>query len=292
MIELTISKSLNSALGAMKLEVSLSLPEGSFTTLYGVSGSGKTSLLRILAGLMTPDEGTILVNNECWHDKSKRINLSPQDRQLGFVFQDYSLFPHMTVRQNLDYALGKRESPTEVDNLLTYMELEKLQHRRPNVLSGGQQQRVALARAIIQKPRVLLLDEPLSAMDTAMRRKLQGYILQAHREFSLTTLLVSHDPAEIQRLSDQVVHIDQGKIVRQGKPSDLVAPAQAGPKLELRGEVIKVEKIDGGVNVLVMVGDNHILAFVNDEDGLEVRLGDAVLVSTSGAGISLRKLKA
>ena len=201
MIEIDIRKLLKSSAGEMLLDVKVELEEGKLTTIYGVSGAGKSTLLMLLAGLLKPEEGHITVGSKLWSDTSKKIFLAPQKRNIGLVFQEYALFPNMTVRENLLFGVGKSKSTAIVDQLVEIIDLGQLQNRKPNTLSGGQKQRVALARALVRKPNMLLLDEPLSALDHEMRVKLQSYILEVHREFNLTTLLISHDVSEIIRLS-------------------------------------------------------------------------------------------
>lgn len=206
----------------MALELDLELPENELIAVYGPSGSGKTTMLRILAGLVKPQEGYICFGEDVWLDTRKKIMVRPQERQAGLVFQDYALFPNMTVRKNLEYALEKGQSSDFPDELMRVMELEELGDRYPARLSGGQQQRVALARALVRKPKMLLLDEPLSALDTEMRERLQEFILQVHRSYSLTTLLVSHDAPEVIRLADRVVILREGKVVQTGLPDQLL----------------------------------------------------------------------
>ncbi|MEJ2584188.1 MAG: ATP-binding cassette domain-containing protein [Robiginitalea sp.] len=193
MISCAIEKVLSAAGGEMKLHLELELKKGELITLYGESGAGKTSALRMLAGLLTPDRGRIVVGGHTWFDSEKNINLKPQQRNLGFVFQDYALFPHMTVRENLEYGARQGKDNALVSHLIEMVALGDLQNRKPDTLSGGQKQRVALARALVGKPELLLLDEPLSALDARIRSKLQDDILALHREFGLTTLLISHD---------------------------------------------------------------------------------------------------
>ena len=226
MIEVSVKKRLLASKGYMHLDVDIKINSGQLVTLYGPSGAGKTTILRMLCGLAVPDEGTIRVSGETWFDSTSRINTKPQVRNVGIVFQDYALFPNMTVKENLEYALEKNQPPAIVSELLDLMELFSLADQKPAVLSGGQQQRVALARAIVRKPKVLFLDEPMSALDTSLRLKIQDYILKAHRQYNLTTILVSHDIIEVIRLSQHVFLIENGLIVNQGPPAS-VLPVQA-----------------------------------------------------------------
>lgn len=228
MIDIAITRKLSGPGGKMSLHFQTRVEPDEFVCIYGPSGAGKTSVLRMLAGLLTPEEGHIIVNQSLWFDKSKKVNLKPQLRSIGMVFQEYSLFPNMTVRGNLEFALDKGESPEQVDELLVMTELEQLQHQRPAFLSGGQKQRVALARALIRRPEVLLLDEPLSALDSAMQAKLQDYILKIHREFNLITLMVSHDLAEVAKMSRRVIVLEEGSIKKDGPPLEVL------PRLVMR----------------------------------------------------------
>ncbi|MBU1823003.1 MAG: ATP-binding cassette domain-containing protein [Bacteroidetes bacterium] len=221
------------------MDVALPLEAGTITALTGPSGAGKTTLLRLIAGLIRPQNGRITVDGKVWLDTGQRIFVPPQVRQAGMVFQDYALFPHLTVRQNIAFGLDKGDDPARVDELLQAVELTQLAQQKPHQLSGGQQQRVALARALVRRPQVLLLDEPLSALDRSMRQRLQDFILKLHQQYALTILLVTHDLAEIFRLADRVVELDNGKITRMGTPEAVFAgahPFSEGPALY--GEVI------------------------------------------------------
>lgn len=222
MIDVAISRTLAGPGGRMPLHFETRIERKEFVCIYGPSGAGKTSVLRMLAGLLTPEKGYIIVNDTTWFDSAERVNLKPQLRSLGMVFQEYSLFPNMTVRGNLEFALNKGESKERVDELLNMTELEQLQHQRPAILSGGQKQRVALARALIRRPELLLLDEPLSALDSVMQVKLQDYILKVHRQFSLTTLMVSHDLAEVAKMSKRVLVLEEGVIRKDGPPLEIL----------------------------------------------------------------------
>lgn len=222
MIDIAISRALAGPGGVMPLRFETHIKQEEFVCIYGPSGAGKTSVLRMLAGLLTPEKGHIRVNDIPWYDSAGKVNLKPQLRSIGMVFQEYSLFPNMTVRGNLEFALQKGESKERVDELLNMTELEQLQHHRPAILSGGQKQRVALARALIRKPEVLLLDEPLSALDSVMQAKLQDYILKVHREFNVTTLMVSHDLAEVAKMSKRVLVLEEGVIRKDGPPLEVL----------------------------------------------------------------------
>lgn len=218
MIELDLEKSLFGPEGRMKLTVSCQINEGELVGLYGPSGAGKSSVLRMISGLMEPDAGTLHVSGEVWYDRERKVNLKPQKRNMGMVFQEYSLFPNMTVRENLEFALEKGQDPGIVSEMLERVGLEKLEAKKPMVLSGGQKQRVALARAMVRKPGILLLDEPLSALDMKMRGRLQEYIVQFHKDYALTTLLVSHDASEIRRMAERILVLENGQFSFDGDP--------------------------------------------------------------------------
>jgi molybdate transport system ATP-binding protein len=222
MISINITKKLFGASGELNLKFDTKILPQEFVTIYGPSGAGKTSVIRMLAGLLEPDSGHIEVAENIWFDRSKKINIKPQLRNIGIVFQEYSLLPNMTVRGNLEFALEKNQSKKIVDELLELTELKLLHDKKPGLLSGGQKQRVALARALIRRPKLLLLDEPLSALDTEMQTKLQDYILQVHQQFNLTTILVSHDLNEVIKMSKRVLILENGQIKKDGLPLDVL----------------------------------------------------------------------
>lgn len=290
MIELSFVKKLKSSSGEMILDVELSLEEGRLVTLYGKSGAGKTTLLLVLAGLLKPEKGYIKVGNELWTDTDKNIQLAAQKRNVGFVFQEYALFPNMTIRENLLFALGKGQSDKIVDHLVDIIDLGELQNRKPTTLSGGQKQRVALARALVKKPKILLLDEPLSALDHEMRAKLQSYIMEVHKEFSLTTILISHDVSEIIRLSDFLVEIDQGKIIRQGLPSDIFTNDRVNAKFQFTGEVIRMVKQDFIVIVTVLIGKDLVKVIANDKEAENLTVGDRVMIASKAFNPIIHKI--
>ncbi|WBL44747.1 ATP-binding cassette domain-containing protein [Algoriphagus halophytocola] len=225
MIEIGLQKKLQGAAGTFQLSFDAKIEAGELVTLYGASGVGKTSIFRMICGLLAPDAGRVQFEQEIWFDKAKKIHVKPQHRNIGMVFQDYSLFPNMNVRENLAYALEKNQSKEIIDELLELAELGQLADTKPNLLSGGQKQRVALARALVRKPKLLLLDEPLSALDLEMQSKMQDYILKFHKEFNLTTILISHDLLEVAKMSKRVLLLENGKITQDGTP-EVVLPME------------------------------------------------------------------
>ncbi|GEO04869.1 GTPase [Adhaeribacter aerolatus] len=290
MIQIRVRKSLLMASGKTELAVDFNLEAGSFCTLYGKSGAGKTTILKILAGLIQPDEGFISVNDEVWLDTGKNINLPPQKREIGFVFQDYALFPNMTVRENLQYALNGKTDKNRIDDLLERAALQQLAHRKPLTLSGGQQQRVALMRALVRKPQILLLDEPLSALDLEMRQTLQTEIYGLHQSFHTTTLLVSHQLSEIYRLSDFIISLENGKIMAQGTPAGVFGRERLSSKIQLIGEVLSIRE-NGVVYILdILVGNNIIKTVTTAEEVQGLQPGDQVKVSAKAFNPIVQKL--
>jgi len=280
MINLSFQKHLKSGDGSFELSIDLSIQKGAFVTLYGPSGAGKTSVLRILAGLLVPDKGSVIINDIPWYQSEKKINLSPQKRNIGYVFQDYALFPNMTVKENLKFA--KREGQTKdlIPELMEVMELSKLENRYPDTLSGGQKQRVALARALVQQPGILLLDEPLAALDAQISTKLQDYIMNAHKDYGLTTILVSHDLGEIMKLSDTVVVMDQGSISKVGKPGNIFMNMQLSGKFQFTGTVLSIEKQDVIYVVSVLIYNTIIKVVADASEIQELHNGDGVVVAS------------
>jgi molybdate transport system ATP-binding protein len=234
---------------SFRLEVDLQLYPRELLALTGPSGSGKTTILRILAGLEKRATGRLTVQGELWQDSAQGFFLAPQQRSIGVVFQDYALFPNMSVLQNLQFALPKTENQALIEELLEVMDLQELKTAYPRELSGGQQQRVALARALVRRPKLLLLDEPLSALDTQMREHLQTFIRLLHERYALTTLLISHHPEEIQRLADRVIVMEKGKII----------PGSLTPETKPAGLLLRAIWL-GPQNGLIRVqlGDNEL----------------------------------
>ncbi|WP_337158467.1 ABC transporter ATP-binding protein [Pseudomonas putida] len=200
--------------------IDLEIQDGEFLTFLGSSGSGKSTTLSMLAGFETPSSGEILV------DGQSLVKVPPHKRDIGMVFQRYSLFPHLSVRDNIAFPLAIRkqsaaETAKRVDAMLKLVQLEKFAHRRPAQLSGGQQQRVAIARALVYEPRILLMDEPLGALDKKLREDLQDELRQLHRRLGITIVYVTHDQEEAMRLSQRIAIFSHGKIVGLGTGYDL-----------------------------------------------------------------------
>jgi len=274
MLKININKKLHGSTGDMDLNVNLDIKEGEFLALAGQSGSGKTTLLRILAGL-EDSNGTIDVAGTIWLDSSK--NLKPQKREIGFVFQDYALFPNMSVKENLLFVNNDIDL---ANHLLEITGLSSLEDRLPNTLSGGQKQRVSLSRALMNRPKLLLMDEPLSALDPQMRTKLQNEILALHKEFGTTTIMVSHDPSEIYRLANRVVVLDQGAIVNDGTPKEVLLKTNGSAKFTFEGELLDIIKVDI-INVAVIaIGQQIVEVVVSDVEAKELEIGQKVSVGT------------
>ncbi|PKP28776.1 MAG: molybdenum ABC transporter ATP-binding protein [Bacteroidetes bacterium HGW-Bacteroidetes-18] len=290
MINFYAHKTLQTADGKLPLDVSFSVEKGQFVTIFGNSGAGKTTILRILAGLTSAEKSMIEVDGDLWNNSEKRFVLPIQKRSVGFVFQDYALFPNLTVRENLAFALQKGNDKNMVNELLELMELQSLQNSKPQHLSGGQKQRVALARAIARKPKILLLDEPLSALDDEMRFKLQDYILKAHQHYQLTTILVSHHLPEIFKLSDRVILLDKGKIIKEGTPASVFSEEKISSKFKLTGEIIAIEKSDVIYIVSVLSGANIIKVIATEDEIKELKVGTKVLVASKAFNPMIQKI--
>ena len=205
--------------------LSLEIEDGKFTTLLGSSGCGKTTLLRMLAGLETPDGGEILFNDEPVFSKEKGINVPPEKRNLSFVFQDFALWPHMTVFENVAFGLRARKQKEHlkerVQEALDAVKLSDLAARYPHELSGGQQQRVSFARAIIMEPQCILFDEPLSALDAKLRESMRLEIKQMTSQLNMTSVFVTHDQSEAMSMSDHIVVMNGGRIEQYGTPQEI-----------------------------------------------------------------------
>lgn len=217
LIQVEVRKKLVSRQRSFLLQVAFSSREG-FVVLFGPSGSGKTLTLQSIAGLMTPDAGKIVLGDRVLFDSEAGIDIAPRDRGIGYVFQDYALFPHLTVSENVGFGLKgqwqwrlNRDQARRVDEFLELFEIAHLAKSFPFDLSGGQKQRVALARALIRDPRLLLLDEPFAALDTLLRVRLREELLAIRRRFPIPVIMITHDPEDIRVFAETLVTYERGR---------------------------------------------------------------------------------
>ena len=250
----------------IRIEFCQSTQDNSVTALFGPSGCGKTTLLRCLAGLTQPEEGTITFNDQIWFSAEKGIACSPQQRDIGFLFQDYALFPHLSVSDNI--AFGIQNEPRErrrsrIDEMLELFNLQGLDRRLPRELSGGQQQRVALARTVARRPKLLLLDEPLSALDSLLREQLRNELRRILTALGTPTIIVTHDRVEAIALANRVALMDAGMIAQMGsvqdvftRPKNVSLARLVGVETVVSGEILNTRE---GLS-LVEVGAAQLLA--------------------------------
>jgi molybdate transport system ATP-binding protein len=227
--------------GALELDLTAEVSAGSCLALAGPSGAGKTSVLRIAAGLLRPARGRVACGDRVWLDTARGIDLPPEERRCGYVFQEYALFPHLTAWQNVAYplrGLSRRERRARACELLERFGMGERAGARPATLSGGERQRVALARVLARRPGVLLLDEPLSALDARTRAGAARELAAVLREVEVPALLVTHDLAEAAELGDRVGVIDAGRVVQEGTPSELAAEPRSAFVADFTGAVV------------------------------------------------------
>lgn len=284
MISLNIKKELHGSNGVMNLDINLSLQNGEFVALSGVSGSGKTTLLRVLAGLEEAF-GEIIVDGEIWLNEN--IKKPIQKRDIGFVFQDYALFPNLSVIDNLLYVKKDKDLAKQLLNLT---DLYELKNRYPNSLSGGQKQRVSLCRALMKRPKILLMDEPLSALDPHMRLKLQDEILTLHKEFKTTTIMVSHDPSEMYKLASRVLVLKDGKIIDDGLPKDILLKTQGSQKFSFEGVLLDIIKVDVINIAIVAIGQQIVEVVISNIEAQNLIIGEKVNVSTKAFSPTIKKI--
>jgi len=215
-------------LGALQLSVRFEAAGGA-TALFGPSGAGKTSVVNMIAGLLTPDRGSVALDGTTLFDAAAGINMPPHLRRIGYVFQEGRLFPHLSVRQNLDYGRRMSRRPRDAgafERIVTLLDIGHLLERRPRMLSGGERQRVAVGRALLMRPRLLLLDEPLASLDAGHKREILPYLVRLRDDAAIPIVYVSHMPAEVRRIATTVVRLDAGRVVAAGG-LELLANADA-----------------------------------------------------------------
>jgi molybdate transport system ATP-binding protein len=251
-------------LGALELDVALEVRAGECLALAGPSGAGKTSVLRIAAGLVRPERGLVEANGETWLDTERGVDVPPERRRCGYVFQEYALFPHLSAWQNVAYPLRgmpRAERRERALELLDRFGLRELALTRPRTLSGGERQRVAVARALARKPDVLLLDEPLSALDARTRASASRELGAVLRDVEVPALLVTHDFAEAAQLGDRVGVIDAGRVVQEGTPSELAAAPRSAFVADFTGAVVLTgvaERLPDGLTAVALDGGGTV----------------------------------
>jgi molybdate transport system ATP-binding protein len=290
-IRFSLKKKLHGAQGDFLLELEFEMGAEEFIVVLGPSGSGKTTLLRMLAGLEKPEEGYIEVKGEVWYDSKRRINLPPQKRDVGFVFQDYALFPNMSLFENIAFGMKKKDTQ-KVMELLRLAGLEQLKDKKPSGLSGGQKQRVALLRALAREPKLLLLDEPLSALDPETAITLREEIKKFQRSFNIPTIMVSHNREDALSLASRVLLLSEGKIKSVGKPKDVLFSRRESPKFSLNGIVLEKEIAEYACILSVAVGSEVVQVVVPKDQEKEFKPGDRVLLSTKAFVPIVRKTEA
>ena len=275
--------------------ISLDIGRGEFVTLLGSSGCGKTTTIRIVAGLLTPDSGKVILNG-------KDITmLAPEKRDVNTVFQNYALFPHMNVEKNIGYGLKLKKMPAneikaEVEKALSLVQLEGFEKRNPSQLSGGQKQRVAIARAIVNKPSVLLLDEPLGALDLMLRRQMQSELKKLQKALGITFIYITHDQEEALNMSSRIVVMRNGNIEQIGTPSEVYDT----PKTAFVAEFVGGANLYNDGKRLFAIRSEHVRLGVGDYDGVvvensftaglskvKVRLKDGQEITSSHMGMNI-----
>ncbi len=267
------------------LDIKLQIPSNKFVSLYGKSGSGKSTLLRLIAGFEKADSGYIKNGDRLFFDNN--TFLLPQKREVGFLFQDYALFPNMSVIKNLLFAKKDRDLAMR---LLHLMGLEELKNATPTKLSGGEKQRVALARALMRKPNILLLDEPLSALDTNMRTKLQDYLIKIQSQFQTTIILVSHDISEIYKLASIVYEIENGKIINIGSAKELFLKTSGSQKFSFLAKLLELKKQDSIVIATILVGSQLSQVALTKEEAKELIVGENIKITAKAFGLKINKI--
>ena len=288
------------------LDVSLEIPPG-ITILFGPSGAGKSTLLDCLAGLVRPDAGRIAIGEEALFDSASRANLLPQKRRIAYVFQSLALFPHMTVEENVSYGLAylqRQERRARVGEILAAFRVENLKTRKPGEISGGEKQRVALARSLVTLPRLLLLDEPLTGLDAALKAAIVEDLRAWNAAQRIPILYVTHTREEVDALGERVIAMDHGRVVSAGTPQEVLdAPRRkrlaqaAGFENLLGGTVMDVREADGVMRVRLEASASEIevplgYASAGDRVRVAIRAGDILLATELPKGLSARNVLA
>jgi len=259
--------------GTQHIETNLDLQTGDFISVSGISGSGKTTFLKLLCGLIHPEYGNIHLGEKVWLDTERGIMVSPQERKIGMVFQDYALFPNMNVRDNMLFAATKNGDASYFHTLLEALGLGNLLTRFPHQLSGGQQQRVAIARALISKPALLLMDEPFSALDEALRKNIQAFIYDLHQKYDFTTLIVNHQVSELRPYANKFLTFENEKLITYSPEDE--------NKVTVCGVVISKEMTESALSHLqVMVEGKAYKIPIPTHEAKKFQIGEMIYVGS------------
>lgn len=282
-IEINIKKSFSSGKGEpFVLDAGFSIPEGKITIIFGPSGSGKSTLLRLLAGLEKGEGGYIRSGETSWFDASSASFVPTQQRGVAMLFQDLALFPHMSVRENIEYAAADGDC-SRIDELMALTELLDLKGRYPHELSGGQCQRLALARALAQNPKLLLLDEPFSALDSAVKKRLYDELIALHKKFAFTAVMVTHDMAEAYRLAQHAVILKDGRVTKEGPPEEVFLGKSLSTRIQIPARVISMESDEIHTLLTVEEGRRTFRVFVDNDEAEKMSVGDEVVVAAKAS---------
>lgn len=284
MLEINVKK----RLGQLMLTAELTIPEQGVTAIFGLSGAGKSSLINLVGGLSTPDQGVIKLNQRVLVDTQQQINLPPEKRHIGYVFQDARLFPHYSVKKNLLYGCKKIEQ-AQFQTLIHLLGIENLLNRYPNTLSGGEKQRVAIGRALLTSPEILLMDEPLSALDLPRKRELMEYLKKLTAQLKIPVLYVSHSIEELLQLAERVVLIEQGKVIAY----DSLEKIWQSPAFQLWKEQDSEQYSVFSLPVVAYCQEYNLTALQLGEQQLWIRgqtakmAGEKVRISINSSDVSL-----
>ena len=290
MITAGLHKELYTASGESTLNVDLTLQKGAVTSLFGASGVGKTMMLRMLAGLEIPDGGVIKYEDETWFDAEQKCNLAIARRRVGFVFQDYGLFPNMSIEENLRFAVPDKDVAL-IQYYLEVFGLASLKNRRAMELSGGQKQRTAIARALVFQPGVLLLDEPFTAQDKMMRDVVGQEILKFTEEHNTVTVLVTHEMGAIFQMATYIYSIRDGLVAAEGSVEDVFLEGSTQRRNGVQGIVADIVEREGREALLILINDQVLEIWKDDVDGHFERGDEVYLALNPGnAGVQLQKI--
>lgn len=284
MLKVDICKIFKNKHSDFKLQAKFEIQQGEFLVIFGKSGSGKTTLLKVIAGFEKA-LGICEFNNEIFFNQKQFLSI--QKRNIGFLFQDYALFENMNVEQNLLFAKNDQKFANELLELLNLSS-----HRKNHILelSGGQKQRVALARALMRKPKLLLLDEPFSALDNEIKLNLHDYLLNIHKIYNITTILITHDVSEAYKLANEVIILDQGQIIKQGNPSEVFLKTQGSQKFAIKARILKLQPQDSIIVAILSIGSQITQIALSPLEAQNLKENDEVIISQKAFGLNLIKL--